>query len=66
MLPVVMPMTPKQLREALTRLRFSQVTAARHLGVDPRTVRKWVGAERRIPEPVAILVRLWLKAGRPK
>ena len=66
MLPVAMPMTAQQLRQALKRLRLSQVAAARHLGVDPRTVRKWVGAERRIPEPVAILVRLWLRARRPK
>ncbi len=59
-------MTPKQFRQALAYLRLTQVEAARHLGVDPRTVRKWVGAERRIPEPVAILLRLWLKARRPK
>ena len=65
-LPVAMPMSAKQFRDALHRLGLTQVAAARQLGVDPRTVRKWVGAERRIPEPVAILVRLWLKARRPK
>jgi len=61
-----MPMTAKQFRQALKGLSLTQVAAARQLGVDPRTVRKWVGAERGIPEPVAILVRLWLKAHRPK
>lgn len=65
-MPYAMPMTPKQFRQALTRLRLTQVAAARQLGVDPRTVRKWVGHERRIPEPVAILMRMWLKARRPK
>ena len=64
--PCNMPMTAKQFRDAITRLKLTQVAAARQLGVDPRTVRKWVGRERRIPEPVAILVRMWLKARRPK
>jgi hypothetical protein len=59
-------MTAQQFRQALKRLGFTQVAAARELGVDPRTVRKWVGAERRIPEPVAILLRTWLNALRPK
>jgi plasmid maintenance system antidote protein VapI len=61
-----MPMTPQQFRLALKRLGLTQVAAARQLGVDPRTVRKWVGAERRIPEPVAILLRVWLKERRAR
>jgi hypothetical protein len=28
--------------------------------VDPCTVRKWVGGERRIPEPVVLLLKVWL------
>ena len=61
-----MPMTAKQLRAALKRLRLTQVAAAKHLGVAARTVRHWVGGTRQIPEPVAILMRLWLKARRLK
>jgi plasmid maintenance system antidote protein VapI len=63
---LAMPMTAKQLRAALKRLGLTQVAAANHLGVAPRTVRHWVGGTRGIPEPVAILVRVWLKARRPK
>lgn len=59
-------MTPKEFRAALKQLDFTQVGAARHLGVNARTVRFWVAGTYRIPEPVAILVRLWLKARRPK
>jgi len=55
-----MPMTPKQLRAALKRLGFSQLEAARRLGVNPRTVRFWVAGTYRIPEPVVILIRTWL------
>ena len=61
-----MPMTSTQLRAALKRLRLTQVGAARQLGVSPRTMRFWIAGTYRIPEPVAILVRLWLKARRPK
>ena len=56
-----MPMTARQLRTALKRLGLSQVAAAARLGVAPRTMRYWVAGERRIPEPVAILLRTWLK-----
>ena len=56
-----MPMTAKQLRTALKRLGLTQVGAATSLGVAPRTMRYWVAGERRIPEPVAILLRTWLK-----
>ena len=56
-----MPMTAKQLRGALKRLELSQMAAAARLGVAPRTMRYWVAGERRIPEPVAILLRTWVK-----
>jgi DNA-binding transcriptional regulator YiaG len=53
-------MTPKQLRTVLRRLGFSQLEAARRLGVHARTVRFWVAGTYRIPEPVVILLRTWL------
>lgn len=56
-----LPMTSKQLRAALKRLRLSQVAAATRLGVAPRTMRYWVAGERRIPEPVSILLRTWIR-----
>jgi len=66
----VMPMTPQEFRRALARLGLSQVQVAKQLGVAPRTVRYWLAKDKAtrtpIPEPVAILVRLWLKARRPK
>ncbi len=58
-----MPMTPKQLRDALRRLELNQVAAARRLGVSARAVRYWVAGERRIPEPVVLLLRTWLRDG---
>ena len=61
-LECAMPMTAKQLRAALKHLGLSQVAAAAQLGVAPRTMRYWVAEERRIPESVAILLRIWVKA----
>jgi DNA-binding transcriptional regulator YiaG len=60
-----MPMTAPQLRAALKRLGLTQVELARRLGVDPRTVRKWVLRERPMSEPAARLIRTWLEARRP-
>ena len=54
-------MTPTQLRRLLKRLVWSQVEAARRLKVDPRTVRRWVAGERRIPESAAMLLATWAK-----
>lgn len=60
-----MPMTAQQLRAALKRLELSQVAAAARLGVAPRTMRYWVAGERRIPEAVVIVLRIWMRhAGR--
>ncbi len=61
-----MPLTPKQLRVTLKQLGLNQVAAAKQLGVDPRTVRRWLAGDRKIPEPVVILLRTWLKQRRPK
>lgn len=51
-------MTANQYRAAIGRLDLSQVGAARLVGADPRTGRRWALGEVRIPECVAILLRL--------
>lgn len=54
-------MTPKQYAEALTRLGLSQRAAGKFLGVDERTSRKWIAGDARIPESVALLLRLMIR-----
>lgn len=54
-------MTPKQYAEAIERLGLSQRGAARFLGVDERTGRKWIAGDARIPEAAAKLLRLCVK-----
>jgi DNA-binding transcriptional regulator YiaG len=56
-------MTPKQFQAAIDRLGLSQVGAARLVGADPRTARKWAAGNNKVPECVAILLRL-LIAGK--
>lgn len=53
-------MTAKQFQAAIDRLGLSQVGAAKLVGADPRTARRWALGERSVPEPVAILLRLML------
>ncbi len=53
-------MTANQYRAALSRLDLSQVGAARLVGADPRTGRRWALGERPIPGCVAILLKLLL------
>lgn len=53
-------MTAKQFQAAIDRLGLSQVGAARLLGADPRTARRWALGERSVPESVSILLRLML------
>ncbi len=60
-----MPMSPQQFRDTLRRLRLSQVEASRRLGVNERTVRRWVAGDSRIPESVALLLQSWLRT-RPR
>jgi DNA-binding transcriptional regulator YiaG len=54
-------MSPAQLRAALRRLKLSQVGLAKRLKVDPRTVRRWIAGDRRIPEAVALLFEAWAR-----
>jgi DNA-binding transcriptional regulator YiaG len=56
-----MPMSPQQFRRALGQLRLSQVQAAQRLGVNARTVRRWVAVASRIPESVSLLLQTWLR-----
>jgi hypothetical protein len=53
-------MTANQFRAAIARLDLSQVGAARLVGADPRTGRRWALGERPVPECVGILLRLLL------
>lgn len=55
-------MTLEEYRAAIAALGLSQVAAARLLGVDPRTSRKWATGERDIPEPAARMLRLMIAA----
>jgi hypothetical protein len=52
--------TGRQFKAAIRRLKLSQMGAARLLGVDSRTARRWVLDERRIPEAVVIVLELML------
>jgi DNA-binding transcriptional regulator YiaG len=51
-------MTPQELRALLARLKLTQVHAASLLGVDARTMRKWVLGEAQMTQPATRL--LWL------
>lgn len=44
-------MTPDQYRATIDKLGLSQVAAARLLGVDERTSRRWANGERDVPAP---------------
>ena len=54
-------MTPKQYAEAIESLGLSQRGAGKFLGVDERTSRKWIAGDARIPESVALLLRLMVR-----
>ena len=51
-------MTPIQFRNALRRLDLTQQGAARLLGADDRTARRWALGERAVPSCVAIVLKL--------
>lgn len=50
-------MTPDEYRSAIEALGLSQVAAAKLLGVDDRTSRRWASGERDIPGPAARFLR---------
>jgi DNA-binding transcriptional regulator YiaG len=49
-------MTPADLRAALARLGLTQAGAAHLLGVDARTMRRWLAGTREMPEPARRLL----------
>jgi DNA-binding transcriptional regulator YiaG len=50
-------MTPDEYASAIEQLGLSQLAAAKLLGVDGRTSRRWVSGERDVPEPAARFLR---------
>jgi DNA-binding transcriptional regulator YiaG len=56
--------TPDEYRAALESLDLSQVGAARLLGVDERTSRRWANGERDIPPPAQRFLRYLIATGR--
>ncbi len=55
-------MTATEYRETIAALGLSQVGAARLLGVDERTSRRWTSGERDIPAPAARFLRFLVAA----
>ena len=53
-------MAPKEYRSALKEIGYSQAGFAKFIGASPRTGQKWALGEARIPNPVAILLRLFV------
>ena len=56
-------MTAIAFREILSDLSLSQLGAAKLLGVNARTVRRWALGEQDIPRAVIILLRLMVVKG---
>lgn len=55
-------MTPQEFRKSLTKLGETQVSFAKLVRVDARTVRRWAAGERAIPGGVKLALRLMLLA----
>ena len=53
-------MTSTEYREAIAALGLNQAGAAKLLGVDDRTSRRWACDEREVPETVARFLRLMI------
>ena len=58
-------MTADEYRTALKALGLTQAGAARLLGVDERTSRRWARGEREIPGPVVRFLHFLIAAGIP-
>ena len=50
-------MTPLAFRQTLARLRISQQEAARRLGLNDRTVRRYASGDSLIPQPIVLALR---------
>lgn len=57
-------MTPEQYRTAIEQLGLSQVAAAKLLGVDERTSRRWARGERDVPPPAIRFLQYLIATGR--
>lgn len=57
-------MTPDEYRNVLEKLGLTQSAAARLLGVDDRTSRRWACGERDIPPPAERFLRYLIATGR--
>jgi DNA-binding transcriptional regulator YiaG len=58
-------MTPDEYREAIAGLGLSQIAAARLLGVDARTSRRWASGDRDIPPPAVRFLRYLIARRKP-
>lgn len=58
-------MTPNQYRKAIDQLELSQVGAAKVLGVDARTSRRWALGEASIPLLVERVLRMMIRLKIP-
>ena len=54
-------MTGDEFQEAIDALGLTQVESAAMLGVNGRTVRRWIGDDAPIPHPVVIVLGLMRK-----
>jgi hypothetical protein len=59
----VKPMNHNKFSKAIDALDLTQVGAARFLGVDPRTCRRYVAGELPLPPAAAMLLRVMLAHG---
>lgn len=57
-------MTPDEYRTTIETLGLSQVAAARLLGVDERTSRRWANGERDVPPPAERFLLYLVATGR--
>ena len=58
-------MTGRQLRGALQRLKLTQSAAARELGVNGRTMRRWIAGDATVPRVVELVIACWQQLGAP-
>jgi DNA-binding transcriptional regulator YiaG len=58
-------MTPDEYRAAIDKLGLSQVAAAKLLGVDARTSRRWASGERDVAAPAVRFLQYLIATGKP-
>lgn len=59
-------MTPDEFRTALERLGLTQIGAARFLGLDERTLRRYATGEKPVPRTVEMILRIAERLGMAK